>query len=207
VRRSSGRCSEARLSQDKHRENRQPALVMERRGRVAQPFGFCAPRSGRAASCTKWGGHILQRAVVGIAKEGGFSSAARQDCAVAAAVRLTNNDRSGRTYELAANRAFMLTELSVEASRQAGQAILPRSHRFFQPQARRAVPRHAFTSDFNAVVTVDFACKATQWPDRRSWSSCVSSPRAGDANGRNGQGPYAHDDVTQRGGGASQKEG
>jgi len=62
-------------------------------------------------------------AFVGAAKEGRFSSAARQDYAEAAAMVLTTDNQAGRTYELAADRAFTLTELAAEVSRQSGKTI------------------------------------------------------------------------------------
>ncbi|MFP3606001.1 SDR family oxidoreductase [Paraburkholderia sp. SIMBA_053] len=63
-------------------------------------------------------------AFVGAAKEGRFSSAARKDYAVAAAVALTTDGLAGRTYELAADRAFTLAQLAAEVSRQSGKAIV-----------------------------------------------------------------------------------
>jgi NAD(P)H dehydrogenase (quinone) len=62
-------------------------------------------------------------AFVGAAKDGRFSSAARQDYAEAAAVVLTTDDQAGRTYELAADKAFTLTGLAAEVSRQSGKTI------------------------------------------------------------------------------------
>jgi NAD(P)H dehydrogenase (quinone) len=63
-------------------------------------------------------------AFVGAAKDGRFSSAARQDYAEAAAVVLATDGHAGKTYELAADQAFTLTELAVEVSRQSGKAIV-----------------------------------------------------------------------------------
>ncbi|MBB3383334.1 hypothetical protein ACK83U_21125 (plasmid) [Rhizobium sp. WW22] len=63
-------------------------------------------------------------AFVGAAKDGRFSSAARQDYAEAAAVVLATDERAGKTYELAANQAFTLAELAAEVSRQSGKAIV-----------------------------------------------------------------------------------
>jgi len=62
-------------------------------------------------------------AFVGAAKNGRFSSAARQDYAEAAAEVLTTDGHAGKTYELAADQAFTLTELAAEVSRQAGKPI------------------------------------------------------------------------------------
>ena len=63
-------------------------------------------------------------AFVGAAKDGRFSSAARQDYAEAAAVVLATDEHAGKTYELAANQAFTLAELAAEVSRQSGKAIV-----------------------------------------------------------------------------------
>ena len=63
-------------------------------------------------------------AFVGAAKDGRFSSAARQDYAEAAAVVLATGGHAGKTYELAADQAFTLAELAAEVSRQSGKAVV-----------------------------------------------------------------------------------
>lgn len=63
-------------------------------------------------------------AFVGAAGHGRFSSAARADYAAAAAVALTAADQGGRTYELAADHAFTMTDLAAEVSRQSGRTIV-----------------------------------------------------------------------------------
>lgn len=63
-------------------------------------------------------------AFVGAAKDGRFSSAARQDYAEAAAVVLATDGHAGRTYELAADQAFTLSGLAAEVSRQSGKATV-----------------------------------------------------------------------------------
>ncbi|OEC94696.1 SDR family oxidoreductase [Rhizobium sp. YK2] len=63
-------------------------------------------------------------AFVGAAKDGRFSSAARQDYAEAAAVVLATDGHVGKTYELAADQAFTLAELAAEVSRQSGKAVV-----------------------------------------------------------------------------------
>ncbi|WP_086993456.1 SDR family oxidoreductase [Rhizobium sullae] len=63
-------------------------------------------------------------AFVGAAKDGRFSSAARQDYAEAAAVVLATDGHAGRTYELAADQAFTLAGLAAEVSRQSGKATV-----------------------------------------------------------------------------------
>jgi NAD(P)H dehydrogenase (quinone) len=63
-------------------------------------------------------------AFLGAAKDGRFSSAARQDYAKAAAVVLATHGHVGKTYELAADQAFTLAELAAEVSRQSGKTIV-----------------------------------------------------------------------------------
>jgi NAD(P)H dehydrogenase (quinone) len=63
-------------------------------------------------------------AFAGAAKDGRFSSAARQDYAEAAAAVLTSDDQVGKTYELAADHAFTLAEFAAAVSRQSGKAIV-----------------------------------------------------------------------------------
>ncbi|QYA16720.1 SDR family oxidoreductase [Rhizobium sp. AB2/73] len=63
-------------------------------------------------------------AFVGAAKDGRFSSAARQDYAEAAAVVLATDGHVGKTYELAADQAFKLAELAAEVSRQSGKVVV-----------------------------------------------------------------------------------
>lgn len=62
-------------------------------------------------------------AFVGAAKDGRFSSAARQDYAEAAAVVLTSDRHAGKIYELAADQAFTIAELAAEVSRQSGKTV------------------------------------------------------------------------------------
>ncbi|PBC10528.1 SDR family oxidoreductase [Mesorhizobium sp. WSM3859] len=63
-------------------------------------------------------------AFVGAAKDGRFSSAARQDYAEAAAAVLTASGQAGKTHELAADHAFTFAELAMEVSRQSGKTII-----------------------------------------------------------------------------------
>jgi NAD(P)H dehydrogenase (quinone) len=62
-------------------------------------------------------------AFFGAAKDGRFSSAARADYALAAAIALTSEGQAGRTYELAAENAFTLAEFAAEVSRQSGKTV------------------------------------------------------------------------------------
>ncbi|BBE51292.1 Quinone oxidoreductase 2 [Ferriphaselus amnicola] len=61
--------------------------------------------------------------VYGCAGGGRIASAARADYAEAAAVVLTTEDQAGKTYELAGDSAYTLSEFAAEVSRQSGKAI------------------------------------------------------------------------------------
>lgn len=62
-------------------------------------------------------------AVYGCAGDGRIASATRADYAEAAAVVLTSDNQAGKTYELAGDTAFTLSEFAAEISRQSGKAI------------------------------------------------------------------------------------
>lgn len=66
---------------------------------------------------------IAHGAILGCARDGRISSAARADYAQAAAVVLTRDDQAGRIYELAGDGAYTLSELAAELSRQTGKAV------------------------------------------------------------------------------------
>lgn len=61
--------------------------------------------------------------LLGSAGEGRFSSATRGDYAEAAVVALLDDVHANRTYELAGDESYTLTELAAEVSRQAGRDI------------------------------------------------------------------------------------
>ncbi|WP_033920050.1 SDR family oxidoreductase [Sphingomonas sp. 37zxx] len=60
---------------------------------------------------------------IGSAGEGRIASAAREDYADAAAIVLTQDSHTGRTYELAGDEAYTLADLAAELSRQTGRNI------------------------------------------------------------------------------------
>lgn len=62
-------------------------------------------------------------AVYGCAGNGRISSATRADYAEADVAALTADNQAGKTYELAGDTAYTLTELAAEISRQSGKAI------------------------------------------------------------------------------------
>lgn len=69
-------------------------------------------------------GILEQGAVVGAADQGVFSTASRQDYADAAVAVLTSNeDQTGKVYELAGDTGFTLEQFSVEVAKQYEQSI------------------------------------------------------------------------------------
>lgn len=68
---------------------------------------------------------IEHGAVLGAAKNGRISSAARADYAAAAAAVLTSTqDQNGRVYELAGDGAYTLTEYAAELAKQSGKPVI-----------------------------------------------------------------------------------
>lgn len=68
-------------------------------------------------------GAVKGGAFLGSAGNGRISSAARKDYAAAAASVLTTKGHANKTYELAGDKAYTLTELAAEISRQTGKTI------------------------------------------------------------------------------------
>jgi NAD(P)H dehydrogenase (quinone) len=66
---------------------------------------------------------VKNGAFIGSARDGKIASATRLDYAEAAAAVLIGEGHAGRTYELAGDTAYTLTELAAELSRQTGQTI------------------------------------------------------------------------------------
>ena len=66
---------------------------------------------------------VATGAVLGSAGTGRISSAARADYAKAAVAVLTSAGHEGKTYELAGDQSWTLSDLAAEVSRQAGTAI------------------------------------------------------------------------------------
>ncbi|WP_455923178.1 SDR family oxidoreductase [Pseudomonas putida] len=66
---------------------------------------------------------VAHDALLGSAGEGRIASAARADYAEAAAVVLSTDGHVGKTYELAGDTSYTLTELAAEISRQAGKTV------------------------------------------------------------------------------------
>ncbi|MEI6277130.1 MAG: SDR family oxidoreductase [Prolixibacteraceae bacterium] len=69
------------------------------------------------------GGALAGGALIGSAGEGRISSASRTDFAEAAVAVLTSANHQGKTYELAGDEAYTLTELAIEVSRLTGKLL------------------------------------------------------------------------------------
>ena len=68
-------------------------------------------------------GALAGGAFLGSAGEGKISSATRADYAEAAVAALTGDGHEGKTYELAGDEAWTLSDLAAEISRQTGRTI------------------------------------------------------------------------------------
>ena len=66
---------------------------------------------------------LASGALIGSARDGRISAATRRDYAEAAVVVLTSPGHDGKTYELAGDEGFTLSDLAAEVSRQAGRDI------------------------------------------------------------------------------------
>jgi NAD(P)H dehydrogenase (quinone) len=101
---------------------------------------------------------ILQHgAIVGAAGNGRFASATRADYAAAAVAVLTSSGHDGKTYELAGDHAFTLTDLAEEISRQTGRSI---SYTNLPADAYRGVLTGAGVPAEFADILVDSDLKA-----------------------------------------------
>jgi len=68
-------------------------------------------------------GALVTGALLGSAGAGRISAAARADYAKAAVAVLTSDEHEGKTYELAGDHAWTLSDLAAEVSRQTGRPI------------------------------------------------------------------------------------
>ena len=68
-------------------------------------------------------GALASGALIGSAGDGMISTATRKDFAEAAAIVLSTEGHAGKTYELAGDMAYTLSDLATEISRQSGKAI------------------------------------------------------------------------------------
>jgi NAD(P)H dehydrogenase (quinone) len=95
----------------------------------------------------------LQHGVlIGAAGDGRISAAARADYAQAAAAVLADGDHAGRTYELAGDAAFTLSDLASVVSAAAGRTI---AYRNMTPDAFRSASVEAGVPELFAKILSD----------------------------------------------------
>ena len=68
-------------------------------------------------------GALAHGAIAGSAEDGKIASAARADYAAAAAAVLAGSGHQGKTYELAGDESYTLTQLAAEVSKQSGKEV------------------------------------------------------------------------------------
>lgn len=121
-------------------------------------------------------GALAGGAFIGSAGNGKISSAARADYAEAAAVVLTSPGHDGKTYELAGDSAYTLTDLAAEISRQSGKTIPYKN----LPQADYAAALAGFglpEGFANAIASWDLgASQGALYEDRRQLSGLIGRP-------------------------------
>jgi len=98
-------------------------------------------------------------ALVGSAKEGRFASASRADYAGAAVAVLTQAGAPNRTYELAGDTSFSMSEFASELSEQAGKQI---TYNDIDPDAYRSLLSGLGLPPMIVEVVVDADLKAQQ---------------------------------------------
>lgn len=70
------------------------------------------------------GGAVASGTIAGSAGDGKLTTASRPDLAEAAAIALVTGGHTGKTYELANDDAFTMTELAAEVSKQSGKPVV-----------------------------------------------------------------------------------
>jgi NAD(P)H dehydrogenase (quinone) len=120
---------------------------------------------------------LAHGALIGSAGEGRVSSAARVDYAEAAAAVLTSaEDLSGRTFELAGDASYSLSELAAELARQSGK---PMVYRDLAEEAYRAALVGAGLPEAVASLLADSdvgASKGALFDDGRQLSALIGRP-------------------------------
>jgi NAD(P)H dehydrogenase (quinone) len=121
-------------------------------------------------------GALAGGAFLGSAGAGKISSAARADYADAAVTVLTSESHDGKTYELAGDEAYTLSDLAAELSRQAGKPIPYRN----LPEADYAAALRGFglpRAAAQAYAGYDTAAsRGALFDDGRQLSRLISHP-------------------------------
>jgi NAD(P)H dehydrogenase (quinone) len=122
------------------------------------------------------GGALAGGAFIGTAGDGKISSAPRADYAEAAVTVLTGEGHGGKTYELAGDNAYTLSELAAEISHQTGRMIRYRN----LPEAKYAAALAGFglpEALAQAIARWDVgASKGALFDDRRQLSALLGRP-------------------------------
>jgi len=123
-------------------------------------------------------GSVLQHgAVIGCARDGRISAATRQDYAeAAAAVLLSAEDQTGKTYELAGDDAFTLADYAAEIARQTGRPI---AYHDLPETEYKALLVKAGVPEIYAGVFADSdagAAKGALFNDSRTLSRLIGRP-------------------------------
>lgn len=97
-------------------------------------------------------------AILGSARDGRISSAARADYAEAAAAVLTRDDQAGKVYELAGDDSYTLAELAAEVAQQSGKAVVYND--LPQAQYQEALVSVGLPVELAAMLADSDACAA-----------------------------------------------
>ena len=114
--------------------------------------------------------------VLGSAGQGRIASAARADCAEAAAAVLTRDGQAGRIYELAGDESYTLGELAHEIGRQSGKAV---AYQDLPESEFKAALLAAGLPDFVATLLAESdvgASKGGLFDDGRQLSALIGRP-------------------------------
>lgn len=122
------------------------------------------------------GAALQHGAIIGSAGNGRISSAARKDFAEAIAVTALDNTHAGKTYELAGDDSYTLSDLAAEVARQSGKPVafvnLP------EADYAKALEGFGLPAGFAAVLAEsDFsASKGSLFDDSRTLSRLIGRP-------------------------------
>jgi NAD(P)H dehydrogenase (quinone) len=105
------------------------------------------------------GAALAQGAIIGSSGQGRFASASRGDFAAAAAAVLTQPGHANKTYELAGDNSFSMSEFAEELSRQAGRLVV---YRDLPPAEFEAALLAAGLPPMIVDVVVDASAKASK---------------------------------------------
>ena len=121
-------------------------------------------------------GAVAAGAFIGSAGDGKISSAARIDYADAAVAALTSDSHVGKTYELAGDDAYTLSDLAAEISRQSGKTIPYKN----MPEAQYAAALKSYGLPAllaDAIASWDTcASKGALFEDGRQLSKLIGRP-------------------------------